>query len=75
MKYTSVCPAHAHYCWGHRHLMREDDYVCNKDYKRLPQLLKNKLWQVKSTGNRGDLSIVVDWLLENPLTEDIECAG
>jgi hypothetical protein len=55
--------------------MREDDYVCNKDYKRLPQLLKNKLWQVKSTGNRGDLSIVVDWLLENPLTEDIECAG
>lgn len=76
LRYNKLCPAHFHYCWGHRNLMREDDLICTKDYKRLSQDMKALLWKYKSgRGNDGDLSIVVDWLLDNLPQEEFECTG
>lgn len=74
-KYNKQCPAHTHFCWGHRHLMKEDDYICTLDYKRLPTGFKQILWDIKSGKKplRGNLSIIVDWLLDHPLKSDIEC--
>jgi hypothetical protein len=74
IKYNKQCPAHAHICWDHRHLMREDDFVCTSDYKRLPKSYRLVLWQIKrGSAEIRELSIVVDWLLEHPLPEDVEC--
>jgi hypothetical protein len=72
--YNKICPAHNHTCWAHRHLMREDDLICTKDYKRLSGGMKKTIWNAKSGIDwKSNLSIVVDWLLEHPLKEDIEC--
>lgn len=76
--YNKLCPAHDHYCWAHRQLMRKDDLVCTKDYKRLSKEMQLKLWEVKNRFNNrsmSELSIIVDWLLEHPLKEDTECKG
>jgi hypothetical protein len=74
IKYNTQCPAHAHICWAHRHLMREDDFVCTPDYKRLPPQLRHFLWRAKEGIDTDSyVSLVVDWLLEHPLPEDVEC--
>ena len=77
-KFNKQCPAHNHFCWGHRHLMREDDLVCAKDYVRLPPEYKSLLWSIKydrieDVRIASSISMVVDWLLERPLPEDVEC--
>jgi len=54
--------------------MREDDFVCTTDYKRLSSKFKLFLWRAKEGIDRdSNVSIVVDWLLEHPLPEDVEC--
>lgn len=63
MRYNKSCPGHPE---GElTSYMREDDVICTKCYRRLPQKFVQLAWSAKR-GNMGDLSIIVDWLLENP---------
>jgi hypothetical protein len=74
LRYNKQCPGHEHTCWTHRNLMREDDLVCTKDYKRLPDDMKKLLWKVKSGNeNTSALSIVVDWLIDNLSDDELNC--
>ena len=76
LRYNKQCPGHDHYCWSHRALMREDDLVCTKDYRRLPEHLRQYLWKIKKNEtSTSSLSIIVDWLLENPTEEELFCTA
>lgn len=74
MRYNKTCPAHKHYCWTHRHMMREDGILCAKDYKRLPDNIRKHMSLIfKGVDKASNLSIIVDWCLDNPLEEDVQC--
>lgn len=75
-RYNKPCPGHEHFCWGHRNLMREDDLVCTKCYRRLPRENQLKLFKIRDgVENISTLSIIVDWLLENPIEDEVNCNG
>lgn len=74
-QYNKTCPGHPETGrWADTSYMREDDLVCRDCYRRLPKNYRLLLWRIKkgidASSDKSNLSIVVDWLLENPEPED-----